>query len=276
MTGRKLDETEIRQLVSSGEVGPLDGFVSPRTGNRFPAKLRLVDDVKNEGKRKVELDFGNKFEINELTPFWTDPKTGAELCEAPTSYVLREREGDTWKQAFSVGRSMCQKPITREHAIQFIEAGKTELIKGFISKKGRPFDAFLLRAGPKITWEFPPRAPKVGKDGKVKERKAKAPLDLSKATKLGTSKAHDADLYETEDSYVVAKPSGADNAMRTVFELKKLLCQKELPADEILRMLDDGKTNLIEGFVSKRGSNFSAYLTLSKDKKKAEFEFPPR
>jgi len=276
MTGRKLEETEIRQLVSAGEIGPLDGFVSPRTGNRFPAKLRLVDDVKNEGKRKVELDFGNKFELNELTPFWTDPKTGAELCEAPTSYVLREREGDGWKQAFSVGRSMCQKPITREHAIQFIENGKTELIKGFISKKGRPFDAFLLRAGPKITWEFPPRAPRVGKDGKVKERKAKAPLDLSKATKLGTSKAHDADLYETDDSYVVAKPSGADNAPRAVFELKRVLCQKELPADEILRLLEDGKTNLIEGFVSKRGSNFSAYLTLSKDKKKAEFEFPPR
>jgi len=276
VTGRKLEETEIRQLVAAGEIGPLDGFVSPRTGNRFPAKLRLVDDVKNEGKRKVELDFGNKFEINELTPFWTDPKTGAELCEAPTSYVLREREGEGWKQAFSVGRLMCQKPITREHAIQFIEAGKTELIKGFISKKGRPFDAFLLRAGPKITWEFPPRAPRVGKDGKVKERKAKAPLDLSKATKLGTSKIHDADLYETADSYVVAKPSGADNALRTVFELKRILCQKELPADEILRLLEDGKTSLIEDFVSKRGSNFSAYLTLSKDKKKAEFEFPPR
>ena len=276
MTGRKLEETEIRQLVTSGEVGPLDGFVSPRTGNRFPAKLRLIDDVKHEGKRKVEMDFGNKFDLNEIIPFWTDPKTGAELCEAPTSYVLREKEGDTWKQAFSVGRSMCQKQITREQAIQFIEVGKTELIKGFISKKGRPFDAFLLRQGPKISWEFPPRAPKVGKDGKVKERKAKAPLDLSKANKLGTSKAHDAELYETEDSFIVAKPSGADNAMRSVFELKKLLCQKEIPTEEVRLLLEDGKTNLIEGFVSKRGSNFSAYLTLSKDKKKAEFEFPPR
>jgi DNA topoisomerase-3 len=41
-------------------------------------------------------------------------------------------------------------------------------------------------------------------------------------------------------------------------------------------LVELGKTGLIEGFVSKRGSNFSAYLTLSKDKKKAEFEFPPR
>jgi DNA topoisomerase-3 len=280
VTGRKLEETEIRELVTVGEIGPLDGFVSPRTGNRFPAKLRLVDDVKNEGKRKVELDFGNKFELNELTPFWTDPKTGAELCEAPTSYVLRERDPSAengWKQTFSVGRLMCQKAITQEDAIKMVTEGKSDLIKGFISKRGRPFDAFLLRNGAKINWEFPPRAPKVGKDGKPIARKAKAPLDISKAKKLGTSKAHDADLYETDESYVVAKPSGADNAPRAVFELKKTLLGKEIPASEVQQLLgEEGKTNLIEGFVSKRGSNFSAYLVLSKDKKKADFEFPPR
>ena len=33
---------------------------------------------------------------------------------------------------------------------------------------------------------------------------------------------------------------------------------------------------LIDELVSKRGSTFSAYVVLSKDKKKAEFEFPPR
>ena len=278
VTGRKLEEAEIRELVAAGEIGPLDGFVSPRTGNRFPAKLRLVDDPKNEGKRKVELDFGNKFELGELTPFWTDPQTGAELCEAPTSYVLRERDPEAeggWKQTFSVGRLMCQKTVTPEHAIQLVEKGKTELIQGFISKRGRPFDAFLVRNGARISWEFPPRAPKVGKDGKVKERKAKPPLDLSKAKKLGVSKAHEADLYETDDAYIVAKP-GAENALRTVFELKKTLLGKEIPASEVQQLLDDGKTNLIEGFVSKRGANFSAYLVLSKDKKKADFEFPPR
>jgi DNA topoisomerase-3 len=280
VTGRKLEETEIRELVTVGEVGPLDGFVSPRTGNRFPAKLRLVDDVKNEGKRKVELDFGNKVDVNELTPFWTDPKNGAELCEAPTKYILRERDRQdqgAWKETFSVGRLMCQKAITREDAIKMVTEGKSDLVKGFISKKGRPFDAYLLRSGAKIAWEFPPRAPKVGKDGKPIARKAKAPLDISKAKKLGVSKAHDADLYETDESYVVAKPSGADDAPRAVFELKKTLLGKELPASEIQQLLgEDGKTNLIDGFVSKRGSTFSAYLVLSKDKKKADFEFPPR
>ena len=64
--------------------------------------------------------------------------------------------------------------------------------------------------------------------------------------------AHDADLYETDESYVVAKPSGADNAPRAVFELKKTLLGKEIPASEVQQLLgEEGKTNLIEGFVSK-------------------------
>lgn len=274
MSGRKIEEEEVRELVANGEIGPLDGFVSAKTGNRFPSKIKIVEDEKNPGSKKGELDFGNKVDVNELTPFWTDPKSGAELCEAPTSYILRQREGDGWKEVFKVGRLMCQKPVTRELAIQLVERGKTDLIEGFISKKNRPFDAFLLRQGSKINWEFPPRKPREGaKNGAP--RKAKAPLDLTKAVKLSESKVHDGELYQTEDSFVVAKPQ-ADGSPRVVFQLKRNLCGKEIPAEEVERLVEMGKTGLIEGFVSKRGSTFSAYLTLAKDKKKAEFEFPPR
>jgi DNA topoisomerase-3 len=279
MSGRKIEEDEVRQLVAQGELGPLDGFVSAKTGSRFPSKIKIVDDEKNPGARKAELDFGNKVDLNELTPFWTDPKTGAELCEAPTNYVLRERDGDAWKEIFKVGRLMCQKPVSREQVIQLVQSGKTDLIEGFTSKKGRPFDAFLVRHGGKITWEFPPRKPrenaKNGNGAARAPRKAKPPLDLAKAVKLSESKVHDGDLYQTDDAFVVAKPQ-ADGSSRVVFELKRNLCGKEIPAEEAERLVEMGKTGLIEGFVSKRGSNFSAYLKLAKDKKKAEFEFPPR
>ena len=190
MSGRKIEEDEVRELVKHGEIGPLDGFVSAKTGNRFPSKIKIVDDEKNPGQRKAELDFGNKVDVNALVPFWTDPKTGAELCEAPTNYVLRERDGDGWKETFKVGRLMCQKEISREQAIQLVTSGKTDLIEKFTSKKGRPFDAFLVRQGAKISWEFPPRKPREGtaKNGKSAPRKAKPPLDLAKAVKLGESK----------------------------------------------------------------------------------------
>ncbi len=272
-SGRKIEEAEVRDLVTHGQVGPLDGFVSARTGSRFPATLRLVDNGE-PGKKKVELDFGNKVDVNELEPFWTDPASGAELCEAPTNYVLRERDGDGWKEAFKVGRLMCQKPITREQAIQLVTQGKTELIQGFISKRGRPFDAFLTRHGAKVSWEFPPRKPKEG--GAARPRKEKAPLDLSQAQVLGPSPAHtDGELLLAGEEYVVRKRN-ADGTDRVVFKVKRNLCERELTPDDIQKLLAEGRTPLIEGFVSKRGSKFGAYLVLSKNKAKAEFEFPPR
>ena len=174
-------------------------------------------------------------------------------------------------------RRMGQGEVPREPGMQLVTAGKTALIEQFTSQKGRPFSAFLVRQGAKIAWEFPPRKPRGGgaKNGKAGPRTPKAPLDLSKAVKLSESKIHDGDLYQTEDAFVVAKPQ-ADGSPRVVFQLTRTLCGKEISAEEVERLVEMGKTGLIEGFVSKRGSNFSAYLTLSKDKKKAEFEFPPR
>ena len=270
--GRKMEESEVRELVTTGKVGPLDGFISAKTRSRFSALLRLVKDEEKQ-KWKAEYDFGDKVDLGTVEPFWTDPKTGAQLCEVGSSYVLRERDGEGWKQAFRVGRLMCQKPITQEHAIQLIGDGKTELIKGFISKKGRPFDAFLKREGERIAWEFPPRAPKLDKDGKPIVRKAKAPPDLSKAKVLGQSKTFNGEILEAGDSYYVRRP---DQDNRIVFTMKRHVCAKEIEPGELHNLLENGRTNLIEGFMSKRMTPFSAYLVLSKNKAKAEFEFPPR
>ena len=212
-------------------------------------------------------------DISTLTPIWTNPENGAELCESGPNFLLREKEGDEWKQTFRVGKLMCQKAITQENAVQLVSVGKTDLITGFTSKKGRPFDAFLKREGARISWEFPPRKPRIGKDGKPIERKAKAPPDLSKAEVLGESKLHNGELVQTEDTYYVRKP---DQDNRIVFKLSRQLCQKDIPVEEVQRLLTEGKSNLIEGFVSKRGSNFSAYLVLPPKKDKADFEFPPR
>lgn len=271
--GRKMEEPEIKELVEKGVVGPLDGFVSAKTRARFAATLKLKKD-EEKGKWKAEYDFGDKQDIGELEPFWKDPATGAELCENGSSYILRERDGEGWKQSFRVGRLMCQKPIPREAAIQLVTQGKTDLIQGFISKKGRPFDAFLKREDSRISWEFPPRAPKLDKDGKPIPRKAKTPPDLSKATPLGTSKMHkDGEILETPEAFYVRRP---DQDNRIVLTLKRELCGKKLTFDEVKPLFDEGRTGLIQGFMSKRGAPFAAYLVLSKTGAKAEFEFPPR
>jgi len=216
VTGRRLEEFEVKELVTKGEIGPLDGFVSPRTGNRFPSKLVLADDPKHEGKRRVDLDFGNKFELADLTPFWTDPATGAELCEAPTSYVLREKSGDTYEQKFSVGRLMCQKPITREIAIQLVSQPKTDLHHRLHLQEGPSLRRLSHPCRPKILLEVPARAnPDVGKDGKTIERKAKVPVDFSKAQTLIASKFHDdGTLMLTPEAFYVTQAPGRRHPAR--------------------------------------------------------------
>ena len=271
--GRKMEESEVAELVATGKVGPLDGFVSAKTRARFSALLKLAKDPE-KGKWRAEYDFGDKVDLGTVEPYWTDEKTGAGLCEVGSSHVLRERDGEGWKQTFRIGRLMCQKAITREMAIQLVSNGKTSVIENFISKKGRPFSAMLKREGPKFSWEFPPRAPKVGKDGKPVARKTKVPPDLSKAVVLGKSKMHkDAEIVETPEAFYVRKP---DQDNRIVFTLKKHLCAKEIPAEEALRLFESGRTELIQGFMSKRGLPFGAYLVLSPTGAKADFEFPPR
>ena len=271
--GRRMEEHEVKELVEKGQIGPLDGFISAKTRSRFSAVLKLVKDVE-KGKWQAQYDFGDKQDLSALEPFWKDPATGAELCESGNSYILREREGEGWKQSFRVGRLMCQKPIPREAAIQLVTQGRTDLIQGFISKKGRPFDAFLKREAAKISWEFPPRKPKVDKDGNPIARKPKTPPDLSQATIVGHSKMHkDAEILETPEAFYVRRP---DQDNRIVMTLKRQLCGLEVPTEEVLRLFEEGRTNLIQGFMSKRGQPFGAYLVLSKTGAKAEFEFPPR
>ena len=284
--GRRMEETEVKQLVEAKQVGPLDGFISNKTRNRFSAmlKLELVEETKKDKatkkdvttkKWKTAFDFGDKVDIGTLTPIWSDPKTGAEICENGSSFIVREKKPDgTWEQTFRIGRIMCQKPIVAEQVIKLVGEGKTDLIENFISKKGRPFSAFLKREGPKFSWEFPPRAAKLDKDGNPIVRKAKAKADLSKATLLGESKVHaGGQLVELGDAYYVRKP---DQDNRQVFKLSKKLCEVEIPVEQVKKLLEDGRSDLIENFVSKRGNKFGAYLVLAQKQDKAEFEFPPR
>ncbi|MDP6859308.1 MAG: topoisomerase C-terminal repeat-containing protein, partial [Verrucomicrobiales bacterium] len=67
-----------------------------------------------------------------------------------------------------------KKELPKDQVIKLFTEGKTEVIEGFISKKGRPFRAHLLldKSTGKLGWEFPPRAKK--KAAKKKATKAKS------------------------------------------------------------------------------------------------------
>jgi DNA topoisomerase-3 len=77
-----------------------------------------------------------------------------------------------------------QRPIEVEQMKKLLVEGRTDLLHRFISKKGRPFSAFLVK-GPdnKVGFEFAPRAAAVPKStGKAPAKKTPATRARKTAT----------------------------------------------------------------------------------------------
>jgi DNA topoisomerase-3 len=83
-----------------------------------------------------------------------------------------------------MGKTLCQKEIPREQVEKLITEGKTDLIHRFISKKGRPFSAFLKLEKDKVSFEFEERERKPAAAKKTAARATKTP----KATKSPRAK----------------------------------------------------------------------------------------
>jgi DNA topoisomerase-3 len=90
------------------------------------------------------------------------------------AYVCEKSLGPEKSCDFRSGRIILQRPIEREQMQKLLATGRTDLLHRFISKKGRPFSAFLVRGGDgKVGFEFAPRAAKPGKaEAKLVETKA--------------------------------------------------------------------------------------------------------
>jgi DNA topoisomerase-3 len=73
-----------------------------------------------------------------------------------------------------MGKALCQKEIPREQVEKILTVGKTDLIPRFISKKGKPFSAYLKLEKDKIVFEFEPRAPREKKPAAPRKKAAKA------------------------------------------------------------------------------------------------------
>jgi hypothetical protein len=90
------------------------------------------------------------------------PVCGRWVFEGSTSYACEGTEAVTNKCGFKVGRTILQRPIEPQQLAKLLKLGRTDLLKGFVSRTGNTFNAYLvLAAGGKIEFELPtpPQAP---------------------------------------------------------------------------------------------------------------------
>jgi len=170
VSSREFAPEEIETLITKRSVGPLTGFRS-RVGKPFAAVVRLTPEF------RAEFDFGRpadgeveKVDFTGLTPLGPCPKCGGRIFEQPMAYICENSVNANRTCDFRSGRVILQRPIEREEIQKLLATGRTDLLHRFISRKGRPFSAFLVRgADGKVGFEFAPRASKAAPAPKKEE-----------------------------------------------------------------------------------------------------------
>lgn len=166
MAGRQFEAGEMDTILSSKRLGPLAGFHSHK-GRSFSAVVKL------NAEHKIEFDFANplgspdaasqKQSIESKTPVGRCPVCSANVYEMGNIYACEKSFDETPSCSFRCGAIILQQPIDKTQITKIIETGKSDLMTGFISRKGRPFKAYLVVRDGKVGFEFLPRKKAVAK-----------------------------------------------------------------------------------------------------------------
>ncbi len=187
ISGREWAPEEVAVLFRSRTIGPLTGFRS-RMGRPFAAVLKLNEENRIEfdfGQARPEDEGGEAPDFSAMQPLGACPKCGSRVFDLGMAYVCEKSVGSPRTCDFRSGKIILQQQIEREQMEKLLATGKTDLLTRFISKKGRPFKAFLAKTpGGKIGFEFQPRVAKPGAVAKkpaANEPAEAAPAPLKKA-----------------------------------------------------------------------------------------------
>ena len=170
--------------------------------------------------------------------------------------------------------SMSKTPGSRQFEIaeveQLLKDRTIGPLQGFRSKMGRPFAAILRIVRDeeiknfKLEFDF----------GQNDESEDGEGVDFTGQTPVGPCPKCNAGVYEMGLAYVcehsMAKPKTCD------FRSGRIILQQEILPEQMAKLLNDGKTDLLPGFVSQRTRRpFKAFLVRGKDGK-VSFEFEER
>ena len=169
IASHEISPKQAKNLLEKGRIGPYDTFKN-RFGQPFTAELKMAQGVRGgwkpefifEGDEEREQESKNLSDDQLLTEATLDDGTKVKVYETDRAYICPEMASDKQKGGTRISKEILKKELPREQIIKLFVEGKTEVINGFISKKGRPFNAHLLldKSTGKLGWEFPPRAKK--------------------------------------------------------------------------------------------------------------------
>lgn len=170
--GRRLSDEDVLALLRGKTIGPFNDFRSKK-GKPFTASVRLQD-------KKIEFIFAASLNDLDIDVVKQGPILGlspidqTRVFSTPMAYMSESALDGDDKKGLKISKTILSKEILDKHVTQLLAEGKTELIGGFISKKKKPFDAYLLLAkNGTLSFEFPPRKDKLQKQNTLTVPKEK-------------------------------------------------------------------------------------------------------
>ena len=166
---------------------------------------------------------------------------------------------------FSITKNPGGRNLETEEVEELLRNRSIGPLTGFISKLGRPFSA-ILRLTDENKLEF---------DFGQNNDEDKEEIDFSTLKALGKCpKCATGHIYDVGMNYVCDQSNNQDKPCD--FKSGKVILQQEISSEQMQKLLETGKTDLLENFVSNRTNRkFKAYLVLD-NKGKIGFEFEER
>ena len=263
--------TKTRQLMTLLNGLNVKELTSPELTGEWEHKLKQMEQGKLDRKAFMQ-------EVAQSTQVIVKRAKEYEHDTIPGDYVTLQTPcpvcGGVVKENYRrFACSHCDFSITKNPGGRNFETDEVESLlqnrtlgplSGFISKLGRPFSAILrLTDENKLEFDF----------GQNDEDDTEE-IDFSALQPIAKCPKCDGQVYDVGMNYICNHAANKDKTCD--FKSGKVILQQEISNEQMRKLLTDGKTDLLDNFVSNRTNRkFKAFLVLD-NKGKVGFEFEPR
>jgi len=241
-SGRWFDRQTAKRLLEQKELLDLHGFFN-RNGEAYETSVVISD----EGKVTSAKSTGNRANSSDAA-ICPCPKCDGTIRETDTHYACDQQEC----KFAGVGKVICKREINAQEAISILVDGKSPLIEDFISRRGRPFPAYLVLEGNKVGFEFPPR-----------EAAADARRFEITPGVVAICPKHGAEIYETETHF---RPKTSSSGCK--IDIAREISKREITREEAKQLIEKGEIGPFDDLIAKKSGNpYTAILWLKKNER---------